>query len=230
MNSDIFWQNRSFSIATNAGAHNAVALYPNLSQTATGGCPAEPAFTSGSTGGGYWDIGVYSDSSPTNRGSGLTLEPTNSVLSSGGYTTHGNSATNPAFPHQYCNGSRVPPEIATLLCTGTTGSPTNAPGCIYAGAVGIQTNGGVPDSSVPPGNTINSFSITTAATIDEGSNWINMFYGPLSLTCQVTTNTGGASTCGGVGTAPATNAPLGNYQSTNPAGAKTFPTPGYPNP
>jgi hypothetical protein len=37
---------------------------------------------------------------------------------------------------------------------------------------------GVPDSTPPP---LAQFSLTPAATVDEGSNWINMFYGPLSL-------------------------------------------------
>ena len=57
--------------------------------------------------------------------------------------------------------------------------------------------GGVPDSLTPP---LPAFTLTPAATIDEGSNWINMFYGPLSLsnaTLSHTTNT------------PQT--PLGNY-------------------
>jgi hypothetical protein len=39
---------------------------------------------------------------------------------------------------------------------------------------------------VPPGITDSTyagpaFSLTPAATVDEGSNWVNMFYGPLSL-------------------------------------------------
>jgi hypothetical protein len=213
LDGDIFWQNRSFNIATNAGAHNAVALTPNLSQTQTGGCS-----TNGGASGtaSFWDIGVYGDSGPTDHGSGFTLAPTNSILSSGGYAGNGSSVT---FTGQYCNGSRVPAEIAPLLCTTNANGNANAPGCIYAGAVGIQTNGGVPDSSVPPGNTINSFSISPAATVDEGSNWINMFYGPLSLSCMITNG------CGST----ALNAPLGNYQSTAAAGAKSFP-PGYPNP
>jgi len=217
MDSDIFWQNRSFNIGASptVNARNSVVLLPNVSQSVTGGCT-----TNGGASGSplFWDIGVYNDSGPTNHNSGLPLQPTNSILSSGGYSTAGNSGS-VTFTRQYCNGSRVPPEIATVLCTGT-GSPTNAPGCIYPGAVGIQTNGGVPDSAVPP-NPL--FSISPAATIDEGSNWINMFFGPLSMTCQISTGTG--SGCGTAGV----NGPLGNYQSTAAAGAKSFP-PGYPNP
>jgi hypothetical protein len=220
LNSDIFWQNRSFSIASNATTHNAVALSPNLGQTGTGACPAEPAFSTSS--GGYWDIGVYGDSGPTNHAA-LTLAPTSSIFSSGGYGgTNGSSVT---FTRQYCNGSRVPPEIATLLCTTNANGNANAPGCIRPGAVGLSSWGGVPDSAIPPNN---PFTITTAATVDEGNNWINMFYGPLSPTCQISAGTG--SGCGGAGV----NGPLGNYQSSASAGAKSFPTQTnqtiYPNP
>jgi hypothetical protein len=204
LNSDIFWQNRAFSIATNASnGTNAVVLSPNLNQTGgTGSCPAEPAFTSGNGGGGYWDIGVYGDTSPT--AGTVRLSPSNSVLSSGGYGGT-NSGTAPAFGHQYCNGSRVPPEIATLLCVTPTNGNSNAPGCIRPGAVGVTTWGGVPDSAVPP---LPTFSISTAATVDEGNNWINLFYGPLSWT-NPTIQSGGAGY----------NAPLGNYTTASGAGA-----------
>ncbi len=74
--------------------------------------------------------------------------------------------------------------------------------------------GGVPDSLVPP---LPAFTISPAATIDEGSNWINMFYGPLSWS-NPTIQSGGA----GFGT------PLGNYNSSGGHGAN-LPAP-YPNP
>jgi hypothetical protein len=67
------------------------------------------------------------------------------------------------------------------------------------------------------------FTISTAATVDEGSNWINMLYGPLTLTCPITTSTGTAGTCGTV----ATGGPLGDYRTTATPGAH-LPAP-YPN-
>jgi hypothetical protein len=79
------------------------------------------------------------------------------------------------------------------------------------------TPGGVPDARYPP---LPAFTITPAATIDEGNNWINMFYGPLSLTCAIT-----PSACGAV----PFNGPVGNY--TVPAGPGAhFSGTTYPNP
>jgi hypothetical protein len=80
---------------------------------------------------------------------------------------------------------------------------------------------GISDATVP--NPI--FSLTPVATVDEGNNWINMRWGPLSLTNPSVT--GGSNNNYGGG------APLGNYslQSTSPAidaipvgGAGHFPT------
>jgi hypothetical protein len=219
---DLFWQNRSFSIATNASnGTNAVVLSPVLNQTSTGSCPAEPAFSS--TSGGYWDLGVYSDTAPGNHASGLTLAPVASTFSNSAQGYSGsNNTTAPGFPHQYCNGSRVPAEIATLLCATGPNANANAPGCILPGSVGVSTWGGVPDSATPPNPT---FMISPAATIDEGNNWINMFYGPLTLTCPITTSTGAPGTCG---TVPF-NGPLGNYSTARPQGAHftgtTYPFP-----
>ena len=175
LRNSIFWQNRAFYITAPAGG--AVQLNPALTQTTTGACPAA----------NYWDIGVYNDTAPNNHASGLMLHPTYSILDDpADYPTGNNRAgSTTTFVRKYCNGSRVPPEIAPLLCTSTAGNPNgnfaNAPGCIQPGTVGLQMTvpGGVPDSLVPP---IPAFTLTPAATVDEGSNWINMFYGPLSLT------------------------------------------------
>ena len=179
LDNDLFWQNRSFHIATptisgtTPSSSGPVQLVPALTQSATGTCP------SGAT---YWDIGVYSDTAPTNHASGLTLNPQYSMFSAGqGYASNGNISPGSAgVVNQYCNGSRVPPEIAPQLCTVPNGN-ANAPGCIQPGTVGLGMTvpGGVPDSVPPP---LPAFTLTPAATVDEGSNWINMFYGPLSLT------------------------------------------------
>jgi hypothetical protein len=141
-----------------------------LTQTATGYCPSSA---------NYWDIGVYGDTGPTDHSSGLTMGPRGSIISTGSYGSS-NSTTNPSFSGQYCNGSRVPAEIATQLCTATPGSFANAPGCIQPGSVGVSLTvpAGVPDT----GQYAPAFTLTPAATVDEGNNWINMLYGPLSLT------------------------------------------------
>ena len=70
------------------------------------------------------------------------------------------SASNPNVVSQYCNGSRIPPEI---------------------GGLGYQVPPGISDATVP--NPI--FNLTPAATVDEGNNWINISWGPLALTNPV---------------------------------------------
>jgi hypothetical protein len=98
------------------------------------------------------------------------LNPTYSFLTSTtGYATTAqhNSAANPALVSEYCNGSRIPPEF---------------------GGTGFQVPPGISDATVP--NPI--FSLTPAATVDEGNNWINLKGSP------------GA-------TNPVTNTVLGNY-------------------
>jgi hypothetical protein len=167
-----------------------VALVPSLSQTTTGQCVS---------GASYWDIGVYGDSGPGNHAA-LTLSPSYSILTDASdYPGANNLGSNPAVVSQYCNGSRVPPEIAPTLCSGVNGN-ANAQGCTPPGAVGITVPPGVADSVTPPQPL---FTLSPSATVDEGSNWINMFYGPLSLTDAV----------------HGSNVPIGNYsiQATSPA-------------
>jgi hypothetical protein len=108
---------------------------------------------------GYWDIGVRGDTGPTNHDSTFTLAPSYSILTSTtGYNAAAahNAQDNPNLASQYCNGSRVPPEN---------------------GGMGYAVPPGISDATVP--NPI--FNLTPAATVDEGNNWINMTYGPLSL-------------------------------------------------
>ncbi len=72
-----------------------------------------------------------------------------------------NTAANPTLLLQYCDGSRVPPELGTN---------------------GYQVPPGISDATVP--NPV--FNLTPAATVDEGNNWINLSWGPLALTNPVT--------------------------------------------
>jgi len=202
LSNNLFFQNRSFRItAPTPPAVGPVQLVPNLSQGTTGSCPAGTG-SAGTTAPFYWDIGVYNDSSPTNHGSGLTLNPQYSMLTSTtGYAGTNIAPASAGVVGQYCNGSRVPPEIASQLCAGPNGQ-ANAQGCIQPGTVGlgITVPSGVPDSTPPP---LAQFTLTPAATVDEGSNWINMFYGPLSLV-NPTILSGAAGY----------SAPIGNYALT----------------
>jgi hypothetical protein len=164
---DVFWQNRSFNI--NVGGldsgllnqQNTVTLVPTLNQTKTGDCGAAGTNYTGianSTAANYWDIGIRGDTSTTAHASGFTLNPTYSILTDAGdYSGAGNLASNPAVVSQYCNGARVPPE---------------------SGGLGYQVPPGIVDAVVP--NPV--FNLTPAATVDEGNNWINISWGPLSLT------------------------------------------------
>jgi hypothetical protein len=128
---------------------NLVALLPQLNQTTTGQCVS---------GAQYWDIGVRGDTGPANHSSGFTLNPLTSILTDASdYPGRGDLGGNPLLAHQYCNGSRVPPEN---------------------GGMGYQVPPGVADAKIP--NPL--FNLTPAATVDEGNNWINLAYGPLSLT------------------------------------------------
>ena len=114
-------------------------------------------------------------------------------LTSGGMTCpptmsanlSGNVTGNPNFVSSYCDGSRQPPEFK---------------------ASGWQVPAGISDATVP--NPI--FNLTPVATVDEGNNWINLRFGPLSLTNPTVTGAGG--NYGG-------GAPLGNYALASSSGA-----------
>lgn len=181
---DLIWQNRTFFIGVgtsvqSAYQQNLVTLYnsvfnsgvPSTTGTALTGQSATGQCVTGSS---YWDIGVRGDTGPGNHASGFTVNPTYSALTNASETPAGlgNLNMNPAFAGQYCNGSRVPPELA--IAQGGNGGLWNVPP-------------GISDATVP--NPI--FNLTPAATVDEGNNWINMTWGPLSLT-----NPSGGATLG----------------------------------
>jgi len=164
LSNDVFWQNRTFFIGVAppnntgpTGQQSTVTLFNSFTGT--------PAGTQASTGAcpaaSYWDIGVRGDTGPTNHNGGL-LHPTSSVLTNtSGYP--GNSSTAPTFAARYCNGSRVPPE--------------------FGGAAGWQVPPGTIETNGRPHPV---FSLTPSATVDEGNNWINLRWGPLSSTNPIT--------------------------------------------
>ena len=176
---DVIWQNRSFYIGVGSfgsgtvNQQKVVTLYnsftttpaPNQPQaTATTGNGGGAIITGGTgacTAASYWDIGVRGDTGPGNHTAGL-LTPTYSVLTSLGAstdyaaTTLHNTASNPTVLSQYCNGSRVPPEL---------------------GSMGFQVPPGTNETNALPTPV---FSLFPSATVDEGNNWINMRWGPLA--------------------------------------------------
>jgi len=159
LTNDLFWQNRAFHVEiTGSGTglqsqQNLVTLLPQLNQTVTGECAA---------GASYWDVGVRDDTGPTNHNGGGTLTLNNSILTNQAGSVNGSNNRTPSSSPvnaQYCNGSRVPPENG---------------GHGYLAPPGRSETTGL--------STLFVFNnITPAATVDEGNNWINLTYGPLSL-------------------------------------------------
>ena len=215
---DIFWQNRSFYIGVGTlgpgslNQQNVVSLYNAFTSAQVTTQPATGASTANGNGviitGGtgacvsgvnYWDIGVRGDTGPSNHHfAGLTLSPFYSVITDvADYSLASlqNTGANPTVVSQYCNGSRIPPEC------------TLADGCVGAG--GYHVPPGVADATVP--NPI--FNLTPAATVDEGNNWINISWGPLTMTNPTVLGTdgnyGGGSALGNY--APAASSPAINY-------------------
>jgi hypothetical protein len=186
---DLIWQNTSFYVGVgslgtgNKNQQNVVSLYDAFTNA--------PAPTQGATGacapnlGNYWEVGVRGDRTINGHESGFRLSPQYSALTDDtDYPGANNLGSDPAVVAQYCNGSRVPPEC------------TAADGC--AGPHGFGVPPGIADAVAP--NPV--FSLTPSATVDEGNNWINVSWGPLSLT-----NPSLAGTDGNYGGGAA----LGNY-------------------
>ncbi|MGE5054455.1 MAG: choice-of-anchor D domain-containing protein [Acidobacteriota bacterium] len=174
LNADVIYQNRSFIIGVEAvgpGTTNQqyVVKLRNMDgslagdQTATGACPS---------GSSFWDIGVRGDTGPTNH-TGGTLAPAYSVLTSTTGYASTNISGNPQLNHQYCNGSRIPPEAC--------GTDKSATACYQN--LGWQVPPGTNESNALP---LPQFSLSPSATTDEGNNWINLRWGPLTTSNPVT--------------------------------------------
>jgi hypothetical protein len=163
---DIVRGNRSFYVGVGAldttHQQNVVKLFSAFSTANLGNQAFTGDCISGTT---YWDIGVRGDRSPTTHESGITLAATTSVTSATG---------DPSFTHQYCNGSRIPPEF---------------------GGTGYQVPPGTNEANATP---LPLFNLGASATVDEGNNWVNVSWGPLSL----------------VNPSDNTNTILGNYTLT----------------
>jgi hypothetical protein len=209
LENNVLWQNRAFYInvgglgAGTLNQQNIVTLYDAFTSAAAPSQPSTDATTAtgngttiaGGTGAcvtpvSYWDIGVRGDTGPANHGSTFTLNPTYSVMTSTSGYNASNTAIPPTFLIQYCNGSRIPPEYK---------------------AGGWQVPPGISDATVP--NPV--FNLTPAATVDEGNNWINMSWGPLTTTNPVTndplSNYGPAAGSSVINLIPNAGGAIGNY-------------------
>jgi hypothetical protein len=196
LENNIIWHNSSYNISVGALSPAFQQNIVTMVNAFTGTTPATQATTGQCVTASYWDIGVRGDTSPTNHSGGATLAVSDSVLTPGGSSVSGsgNSTTAPAFVSSYCDGSRTPPEAAAVL------GP--------AVAIGWQVPAGISDATVP--NPI--FNLTPSATVDEGNNWVNLNWGPLSLTNPAVV--GGANTSYGGGPL------LGNYGITAATAAR----------
>lgn len=174
MMNNLFWQNRTFSVniigtgTGNQSQQNLVALTPQLTQTATGAC---------AEGAKFWDIGLrtddYGNVIPT--GTKLTVTysvytaDTQGVISTTG-TPHNTVGGATPVVAQYCNGARVPPEN----CAAEAGQTFQASCTGYNTPVGASET-----TSLTQFFAFNGIQPT--ATVDEGHNWLNLVYGPLTL-------------------------------------------------
>jgi hypothetical protein len=175
---DLFWQNRTFYIGVGslsaAYQQNVVSLYQSFTTTLAASQPSADATTTngggvvitGGTGActpaSYWDIGVRGDSKPGSHDTKFSVLPVYSALTNASENTGSTNmvARNPDVASQYCNGARTPPEF---------------------GGSGYQVPPGISDATVP--NPI--FNLSPSATVDEGNNWVNMTWGPLSMSNPV---------------------------------------------
>ncbi len=195
LENNIIWHNSSYNITVGALSpafqQNVVTLV-----NAFGGAPASQTTTGQCVTSSYWDVGVRGDTGPGNHSGGATLSASDSVLTAGsGVSGSGNSTTAPRFVSSYCDGSRTPPEAV-------------AAGVTPAAAIGWKVPPGIADATVP--NPI--FNLTPAATVDEGNNWVNLSYGPLSMTNPAVTGGVNGNFGGGL--------PLGNYAITAASAAR----------
>ncbi len=219
---NVIWQNRAFDIGVGSlgtgtqSQQKIVTLYDAFTATPAPSQPQADAVVADGNGvritGGtgacvspvsYWDIGVRGDGGPTNHSSGFTLSPNWSVLTS--ITDYGSAAANntqrdPTPLRQYCNGSRVPPEL---------------------GSMGYQVPPGTNETNVP----VPVFSLTPSATVDEGNNWINLRWGPLAPTHPVS-----GVPLGNYGPAPGTSSAINYVTSPSLAFTLAPSTDFYGNP
>jgi hypothetical protein len=184
LQNDLFWQNRAFSVdivgsgTGNQSQQNLIALTPLLNQAATGACSSVDASTGVTLGASFYqDIGLRTDDTVAGGLLSLAnnkLTVTNSIFTSdfqGVITGSNNPAvTTSPLVAPYCNGARVPPEN----CLAQNGQVTQASCKGYNTPVGASETTSLTQVFTFDG-------IQPTATVDEGHNWLNLVYGPLTL-------------------------------------------------
>jgi hypothetical protein len=197
LENNIIWHNSSYNIRVGALSPAFQQNVVTLVNAFTGTVPTSQTTTGQCVTASYWDIGVRGDTGPGNHNGGATLAASDSVLTAGGSSVSGsgNSNTAPTFVSSYCDGSRTPPEAVAAHVT-------------PAAAIGWQVPPGISDATVP--NPI--FNLTPVATVDEGNNWVNLNWGPLSMT--------NPSAIGGSNGNYGGGALLGNYSITAATSAR----------
>jgi hypothetical protein len=167
IDNDVITSNRAFFIGVgNFGGglvnqqkivtlYNAFGTNAVTGQGTTGACD--------DAGASYWDIGVRGDSGPSDH-TGGTLAPQYTFL----------TAMDPAYSGAQFHNSSAPASLTKLFCDGSRVPPEAKSGGFSGWLVPPGTN----ESNALPGPV---FSLLPSATVDEGNNWINLQWGPLSL-------------------------------------------------
>jgi hypothetical protein len=162
LENNIIWSNRSFNFAVvgggtgaNPGTAAISTLQPVLAQqTVAGECMR---------GASYWDLGILGDTSPSTIGRVNKLNPTYSIL------------TAPPGGNHWYPGNNNNEDIAGLV--GRPGGHPNDQILVSVYCNGGRADPGIPDSTPPNPD----FAFQVAGTEDEGGNWVDVRYGPLSL-------------------------------------------------
>ncbi|MHB8721757.1 MAG: choice-of-anchor D domain-containing protein [Steroidobacteraceae bacterium] len=171
---NVIWQNSAYYVGvgplSSQFQQTVISLYNAFTSTQALSEPPTPATTANGNGkivtGGtgacvnrnFWDIGVRGDTGPGDHSSTVMLAPAYSTLTNpaeNALGTNNELGIDPTVVQQYCNGSRQPPEFLSS---------------------GWAVPAGISDATVP--NPI--FSLTPVATVDEGNNWVNLRWGPLT--------------------------------------------------
>jgi hypothetical protein len=161
LENNIIWSNRSFNFAVigggtgaNPGTPALSTLQPVLAQQTVAGECMRGAF--------YWDLGILGDTTPSTAGRANNLNPTYSILTAvdGNHWYPGNHNNEDIIGLVGRPGGHPTDQILTsVYCNGGRADP------------------GIPDST-PPNP---AFAFQVAGTEDEGGNWVDVRYGPLSL-------------------------------------------------
>jgi hypothetical protein len=161
LENNIIWSNRAFNFAVtggtgaNPGTPAISTLQPVLApQTVAGECMS---------GASYWDLGILGDTGPSTANRANNLNPTYSIL------------TAPPGGNHWYPGNHNDENQA-----GIVGRPGASPSNQIL--VSVYCNGGRADPGIPDSTPPNpAFAFQVAGTEDEGGNWVDVRYGPLSL-------------------------------------------------